>query len=182
MLTTSCRDTALAAAWIDQMYAPLQSVQNNWGTYGETGKDNIFELKSDGTLAHIPQDQLSVSPWEARCAQMVGGPLAVLNSYYGKYTTCPPDAIDRMNFVKNYESDMKYDTVYPNVFMSQEDSEQLAQYETGIKQYAEQKKADWILNGGVDKEWDSYLKKLNDLGLQKYLEIKQRNLDAYLGK
>lgn len=182
VITSACKDQVLAAKWIDLMYEPLQSVQNNWGTYGETGKDNIFELKSDGTLAHIPQDQLSVSPWEARCAQMVGGPLAVLNSYYGKYTTCPPDAIDRMNFVKNYESDMKYDTVYPNVFMSQEDSEQLAQYETGIKQYAEQKKADWILNGGVDKEWDSYLKKLNDLGLQKYLEIKQRNLDAYLGK
>ena len=37
VLTSSCRDTALAAAWIDQMYAPLQSPQNNWGTYGEEG-------------------------------------------------------------------------------------------------------------------------------------------------
>ena len=35
VLTTSCRNTALAAAWIDQMYAPLQSPQNNWGTYGK---------------------------------------------------------------------------------------------------------------------------------------------------
>mgnify|MGYP000178766129 FL=1 len=35
VLTTSCKNTALAAAWIDQMYAPLQSPQNNWGTYGE---------------------------------------------------------------------------------------------------------------------------------------------------
>ena len=37
VLTTSCKNTALAAAWIDQMYAPLQSPQNNWGTYGEKG-------------------------------------------------------------------------------------------------------------------------------------------------
>ena len=43
-LTTSCRNTALAAAWIDQMYAPLQSPQNNWGTYGEKDSFNIFEL------------------------------------------------------------------------------------------------------------------------------------------
>lgn len=35
VLTSSCRNTALAAAWIDQMYAPLQSPQNNWGSYGE---------------------------------------------------------------------------------------------------------------------------------------------------
>ena len=77
---------------------------------------------------------------------------------------------------------MKYEMVYPNVFMSQEDSELLAQYETGIKQYAEQKKAEWILNGGIEEEWQDYLKKMDDLGLQKYLEIKQSYLDAYLSE
>ncbi len=182
VITSDCKNLELAAKWIDLMYEPLQSVQNNWGTYGEEGKDNIFELKDDGTLSHTPLDSLTVSPWEARCAQMVGGPLAVLNSYYGKYTTCPPDALERMDFVKSYVKDMKYEMVYPNVFMSQEDSETLAQCETGIKQYAEQKKAEWILNGGVEKEWDSYLKKLDQLGLKKYLEIKQKYLDAYLSK
>ena len=85
-----------------------------------------------------------------------------------------------MNAVKSYVSTMKYDMVYPNVFMSQEDAEAVARYETDIKQYAEQKKADWILNGGVDEEWDSYLQKLNELGLEKYIEIKQKYLDEYL--
>ncbi len=182
VITSSCKNLELAAKWIDLMYEPLQSIQNNWGTYGEEGKNNIFERKEDGTLSHTPLDSFTVSPWEARCAQMVGGPLAVLNSYYGKYTTCPPDALERIDFVKSYVKDMKYDMVYPNVFMSQEDSEQLAQYETGIKQYAEQKKAEWILNGGVEKEWDSYLKKLDQLGLKKYLEIKQKYLDVYLSE
>ena len=47
VLTTSCRNTALAAAWIDQMYAPLQSPQNNWGTYGEEDSFNIFEMATN---------------------------------------------------------------------------------------------------------------------------------------
>lgn len=182
VITSSCKNLELAAKWIDVMYAPLQSIQNNWGTYGEDGKDNIFELKEDGTLSHTPLDSLSVSPWEARTAQMVGGPLAILNSYYGTYVTCPPDALERIEFVKSYVQDMKYEMLYPNVFMSHEDSELLAQYETGIKQYAEQKKAEWILKGGIEKEWDSYLEKLDQLGLQKYLEIKQKYLDAYLSE
>lgn len=182
VITSSCKNQELAAKWIDMMYAPLQSIQNNWGTYGEEGKDNIFELKEDGTLLHTPLDSLSISNWEARCAQMVSGPLAILNNYYGIYTTCPPDALERMDFVKSYVPDMKYDMVYPNVFMSQEDSELLAQYETDIKQYAEQKKAEWILNGGIEKEWDSYLTKLEKLGLQKYIAIKQKYLDAYLSE
>ena len=45
--------------------------------------------------------------------------------------------------------------IYPNVFMSIDDTNKVSQYDTDIKKYAEQKKADWILNGGIDKEWDS---------------------------
>lgn len=180
VITSACVNTELAAKWIDLMYDPIQSVQNNWGTYGEEGKSNVFELKDDGTLNHL--EITGESPYDVRCQQMVAGPLAVLNSYYGKYTTCPPDAVERMESVKSYVDTMKYDMVYPNVFMSQEDAEAVARYETDIKQYAEQKKADWILNGGVDEQWDEYIQKLNDLGLEKYLEIKQKYLDAYLAE
>lgn len=179
VITSTCANQALAAKWIDLMYEPVQSIQNNWGTYDQ-GENSIFTLNEDGSLTHTPLEDLTVSNWEARCAQMVGGPLAILDSYYGTYTTCPPDALERMEFVKSYVSDMKYDMVYPNVFMSQEDSEKLTRYETDIKSYAELKKADWILNGGVEEEWDSYLKKLDELGLQEYLSIKQQYLDAYI--
>ena len=48
-----------------------------------------------------------------------------------------------------------------------------------IKKYAEQKKADWILNGGIDEEWDSYLKKMEKYGLSDYLSIKQKYFDQY---
>lgn len=137
-------------------------------------------MTEEGTLKHL--EIVDESPYDVRVQQMVGGPLAVLDSYYDVYTTCPSDAQERMEAVKSYVSDMKYDMVYPNVFMSQEDAEAVARYETDIKQYAEQKKADWILNGGVEDQWDEYIQKLNDLGLEKYLEIKQKYLDDYLAK
>ena len=44
---------------------------------------------------------------------------------------------------------------------------------------AEQKKADWILNGGIEKEWDSYLDKMEKYGLSDYLAIKQKYFDQY---
>ena len=73
VLTTSCRDTALAASWIDQMYAPLQSPQNNWGTYGEKDADNIFEMSTNAEggpmLKHL--DLGDASPVEVRQAQSV---------------------------------------------------------------------------------------------------------------
>lgn len=178
VITSACVNTELAAKWLDLMYEPLQSVQNNWGTYGEQGKSNVFEMTPENTLKHLKIE--GESPYDVRVRQMVGGPLAVLDSYYDVYTTCPPDAQERMAAVKSYVPDMRAELVYPNVFMSKEDAEALTRYETDLKQYAEQKRADWIMNGGIDEQWDEYMKKMDELGLQKFLEIKQKYLDAYL--
>ena len=182
VLTSSCRDTALAAAWIDQMYAPLQSPQNNWGTYGEKDSFNIFELSKnkDGGEMLKHMDLGTQSPVEVREAQSVNGPLAVLNEYYDVYVTQPEDAKWRLdNMHETYLQDMNSKYVYPNVFMSIDDTNKVSQYDTDIKKYAEQKKADWILNGGIEKEWDSYLKKMEQYGLSDYLSIKQKYFDEY---
>lgn len=182
VLTTSCRNTALAAAWIDQMYAPLQSVQNNWGTYGEEDKPNIFELSenAEGGTMLKHEDLGDNSPVEVREAQSVNGPLAVLNDYYDVYVTQPDDAKWRLdNMHETYLDDMNSKYVYPNVFMSIEDTNKVSQYDTDIKKYAEQMKASWILNGGIEEEWDEYLQKMEDYGLSDYLAIKQKYFDQY---
>lgn len=182
VLTSKCQDTALAAAWIDQMYAPLQSAQNNWGTYGEEGKFNIFEMaqneNGEEMLKHM--DLGSESPVEVRTAQCVGGPLAIMNDYYGKYVTCPDDAQYRLDWIKDvYVKDMNQDYVFPNIFMSQEDEDAIAKITTDLDKYVKQMKADFVMNGGVDEKWDEYLKKLEGYGLSQYMEIMQKNLDTY---
>ena len=115
VLTSSCRNTALAAAWIDQMYAPLQSPQNNWGTYGEEDSFNIFELSTnkDGGEMLKHMDLGEQSPVEVREAQSVNGPLAVLNEYYDVYVTQPEDAKWRLdNMHETYVQDMNSKYVY----------------------------------------------------------------------
>jgi putative aldouronate transport system substrate-binding protein len=179
VITTANKNLELTAKWVDKLYEPLQSVQNNWGTYGDENKQNIFELKEDGSLAHL--DLKGASPWETRANQFVGGPLAILDEYYGKYTTCPDDAQARLDVLhENYVPYMEAENNYPLVFMSIEDTELLTQYETALKGYTDRKKAEWILNGGIEKEWDSYLKEMEKLGLSKALEIKQKYYDEYI--
>lgn len=183
VLTSNCRDTALAAAWIDQMYDPMQSAQNNWGTYGEEGTANIFEMSTneDGKPMLKHMDLGENSPVEIRENQSVNGPLAILNEYYGVYVTEPDDAKWRLdNMHAAYLEDMNSKYVFPNVFMSIEDTNRVSQLDTDIRKYAEQMKASWILNGGIEKEWDEYLRKMEDYGLSEYLEIKQKYFDNYL--
>ena len=178
VVTSANKNLELTAKWIDELYDPLQSIQNNWGTYGDELNQNIFELKEDGTLAHL--DLGGSSPWEARVNQCVGGPLVILDEYYGKYSTCPDDAQARLDILHGtYVKDMKAEYNYPVVLMSQEDIELLTQYETAVRQYTDRKRAEWVLNGGIDEEWDSYLEEMEKLGLSKMLEIKQKYLDEY---
>ena len=182
VVTAVAENPALVCAWLDQMYDPFQSPQNNWGTYGEDDEFDIFELgeneNGEEMLKHAPLGD--ASPVEVREAECVGGPLAILDEYYGVYVTCPDDAQYRLDWIKDYYTpDMNTKYVYPNVFMSQEDTEELSNLQADIQKTINAKKSDWIINGFTDADWDKYLKDLDAYGLQDYLDIFQKYLDSY---
>ena len=182
VVTSVAENPALVCAWLDQMYAPMQSPQNNWGTYGEDDDFDIFEMgkNADGEdmLKHAPLGD--ASPVEVREAEAVGGPLAVLDEYYGVYVTCPDDAQYRLDWIEEYYTpDMHREYVYPNIFMSRDDTETLSNLQADIKKAINAKKADWIMNGFTDKDWNKYLEDLEAYGLSEYLELFQAYLDSY---
>ncbi len=182
VVTATAKEPALVCKWIDQMYDPFQSPQNNWGTYGEDDEFDIFELgKNDAgedMLKHAPLGD--ASPVEVREAECVGGPLAILDEYYGKYVTCPDDAKYRLDWIKDiYTPDMKMKYVYPNVLMTRDDSERIADLETDIAKEINTKKSDWIMNGFSDADWNEYVEKLKSYGMDEWLEIYQKYLDNY---
>ena len=144
MVTAVAQNPALVCAWLDQMYDPFQSPQNNWGTYGEDDDFDIFELSTNADggemLKHAPLGD--ASPVEVREEEAVGGPLAILDDYYDVYVTCPDDAQYRLDWINS-------------------------------------NKSDWIMNGFTDADWDQYISELEAYGLDEYLELFQKYLDAY---
>ena len=74
---------------------------------------------------------------------------------------------------------MNNDYVYPNVFMSNEDTETVSNLQADLQTYMNTQKANWIMNGTTDAEWNEYLNKLEAYGLSDYLGIMQKYLDAY---
>lgn len=182
VVTAVAKNPALVCAWLDQMYDPFQSPQNNWGTYGEDDEFDIFELgeneQGERMLKHAPLGD--ASPVEVREAESVNGPLAILDEYYGVYVTCPDDAQYRLDWIEEYYTPhMNTKYVYPNVFMSQADTEDLANIQTDVTKTINAKRSDWIMNGFTDADWDDYLKSLEAYGLSDMLEIFQKYLDAY---
>ena len=183
VITVKCSNPPLCAAWLDQMYDPLQSAQNNWGTYGEDDDFDIFEMsendKGEPMLKHAPLGD--ASPVEVREAECVGGPLAILDSYYGVYVTCPDDAQYRLNWIKDiYTPDMTHKYCYPRVFMSTEDTKQVSNLQADIQKCINTFKSNSIMKGFDDAAWDKLQSDLEAYGLPEFLEIHQRYLTAYL--
>ncbi|EPH65854.1 ABC transporter, solute-binding protein [Enterococcus casseliflavus 14-MB-W-14] len=178
VITSANKNLELTARWIDKMYEPLQSVQNNWGTYGDEAQANIFELK-DGMLKHLPLE--GTAPGELRQKTEAGGPLAVLDSYYGTVTTMPDDAKWRLDLMHDtYLPYITEDNIYPRVFLEKEDTDRLAKIETDIWDYIYRKRAEWITGGKIDEEWEEYLAELERVGLEEWIQIKQTGYDNFL--
>lgn len=179
VITSTNVNPELTAMWIDRLYDPIQSVQDNWGTYGDENQDNIFQMNDDGTLQHLEIPE-GVVPYELRMKTNLGGPLAVLDSYYGTYTTKPDDAKLRLDVISElYAPNMKNDYNYPPVFFDIDTINRITQIETDLKPFVETQKATWIMNGGATEEWDSYIKQLESKNLQELLDLKQAGLDSY---
>lgn len=182
VVTAKAQNPALVCAWLDQMYAPIQSPQNNWGTYGEDDEFDIFEMgvneKGEPMLHHA--DLGDESPVEVREKESVGGPLAILDEYYGEYVTVPDDAQYRLDWIRDYYTPyMSTKYVYPNVFMSEEDSERLAVLQTDLQKNINMKRSEWIRDGFTDDDWNKYLESLKAYGLDEYLDILQKYFDEF---
>jgi len=182
VVTAKCENPALVCAWLDKMYDPFQSPQNNWGTYGEDDEFDIFELSTNDQgekmLKHAALGD--ASPVEVREAECVGGPLAILDEYYGKYVTCPDDAQYRLDWIKEYyTNDMHNEYVYPNVFMTAEDTEKLTSIQQDLITYINASRSKFVMDGLSDADWEAYLNQVNAYGIDEYLGIYQKYFDEF---
>lgn len=68
---------------------------------------------------------------------------------------------------------------YPNVTYSQEELNQLASLYVSINSYVKQQASKWVVDGGIETEWDSYLANLKNMGLDEFIKIQQDAYDRY---
>jgi putative aldouronate transport system substrate-binding protein len=68
------------------------------------------------------------------------------------------------------------------VFTTSEESEELSGLQTDLVNYTKNQLARWISgDGNVGAEWNNYLRELNNIGLERYLQMRQAIYDRYMG-
>lgn len=70
----------------------------------------------------------------------------------------------------------------PILKFSKDDMNEISIIKTDILKMVDIKWAQWIIEGNVDAEWESYLNQLESMGLSRMKEIYQGYYDKYLGK
>lgn len=62
---------------------------------------------------------------------------------------------------------------------SQEELNKLSSIYVSIESYVKQQASKWVVEGGIEKEWDSYKETLKNMGLDEFMKIQQEAYNRY---
>lgn len=180
VVTKECKDVEKLLAWADEFYNDVVALQTQYGSIS----DGCITDNGDGTYTvNEPEDgsSLDTSAWSNSLRDF--GPKYMHEDFYDK-VTLPSDQGDGIKMQED-EVNAKYVTDdtnvgFPMVQYTEEETSQLTTLGTDIYQYVEAQYAHWVVDGGIEDEWDAYLDQLDAMGVQDLISIQESAYDAYL--
>lgn len=175
LITTQCKNPDKLLQWADDFYTDLVSLQTYYGSIPDQVED-----KGDGTYeVLLPSDgtTLDTSAWSYSMRDF--GPKYMTDEFQKK-VILPESQGDGVKLAQDatnaqYASDL----AFPVVSYTTDQLTTLASLTTDINDYASAQYAHWVVDGGIDEEWDAYLAQLDQMGLQDVLAIHNDAYAAY---
>lgn len=157
VINKDCKNPEKLLAWADDFYDNVVTLQTTYGSIS----DGCVTDNGDGTYAvNEPEDgsSLDTSAWSNSLKDF--GPKYMTDDFADK-VTLPEDQGDGIK-LKEDEVNAKYVTTdknvgFPMVQYTSEEQSQLTTLGTDIYQYVEAQYAHWVVDGGIEEEWDAYL-------------------------
>ena len=173
-VTTACEHPEIAMRWADYYSSDDISIQSYWGPFGEA-----LEKADDGTITFLdpPEGKTGdVWYWEITCRDY--GPKYVSPETEAKIQL-PADSGDGAKLACDEDFKEFVAQPYPQVNYTPEQMDEISKLTVDIYKYVKESWANWIVNGGIENDWDGYIAQLNQMGLERLMEIYQEALDAY---
>lgn len=174
VITTSCENPALLLQWADEFYTDLVSLQTYYGSIPDQISDN-----GDGTYSLLePADgtSLDTSAWSYSMRDF--GPKYMTDEFAAN-VILPTTQGDGVKLAADINAEFATKT-FPVVSYTEEQVNEMNTMTTDVYAYVESQYAHWVVDGGVDEEWDSYIEQLNVMGLERLVEIQKDAYNAYL--
>lgn len=176
VITSSCKNPALAARFLDYGYSEEGHMVYNFGELGTS-----YEM-IDGYPTYVSEiTNNSEGKSMARvlahnCLAGHYGPFVQDVRYIDQYynTDQQREALARWT-----ECEMEKYSV-PQIIMTTEESDEYSAIMGQVKTYMEETYNAFIVGKTPLSEWDNYVKKIEEMGIERALEIKQAAYDRYL--
>ncbi len=168
-ITKSAKNPEILVRYQDYLYDEVISLESSYGLLGvgliDNG-DNTYNqiFNAEPVLENTTLNTMFITTKE-------------MNSRvkFAPATQMPQEAADLV--VKPFQ---KPEMTYPSFMFGEADSKKIAQLRTDLNKFIETKQADYIVNGGIDNDWESFKAELDKIGLKEYIQIMQSNYDRYM--
>jgi len=171
-VTSTCENPELLMKWIDQVYEPVLSMQAVYGPIGE-----YFESEPDDNGVYV---ETAEAGGDLKARTELKGPFRQMSSDFGTYYYMEARAQERIDDLKNIWFE-KVDNLeyYPSIVYSLEEIDIVNEHISDLNTYVTETSANWIIYGGIEEEWDGYIKTLESNGMNEVVSAWQSAYDRY---
>lgn len=177
-ITNQAQHPEVLMRWIDLSYDPLTSLEIGQGLLGRA-----LEEAEDGKYRQMdPPEGILLDTMIHDYSPGNSGVFAITQTIIDKFEL-------NENLQERKELDEFYapynvplENMYPNVFFTEDEIEEIGILQTDIDAYVLQKYAQWIVEGGVEEEWDSFQEQLKKMNVDRYIELYQGAYDRYMAE
>ena len=168
VLSKSCQNPERAMMVINEFYGEDFALQEYYGSSPE-----FVEKQPDGSWIIKEPVNGTIEEQKLKNALVNRGPCYTSPDLESR-TTLPKELQARLDQDNVYADQRPEDNqIFPTVKFDNEETEELTYLKPDIDKYVDQKSAEWVVNGGIEEEWDSYLEQLQKMGLDRMREIYQ---------
>ncbi|WP_158301589.1 extracellular solute-binding protein [Paenibacillus mesophilus] len=162
--------------FVDTMNDPLSVLEFKYGPFGT----HLLE-KPGGTIEIVnPPKGQDMSSWIGATTPSTSIPLMASKEWLQKLEQSESDKY-RSSFYELYKPHIApEERVYPTLYMSEDENKRLSVLETDVMTYVRKMEAKWIVEGGIEAEWDKYVQDLKRMGLDELMQIKQKGYDRFV--
>jgi putative aldouronate transport system substrate-binding protein len=175
-IPASSKNPEIIMRWLDALYDPYTSLLLYYGAPAvQSNGDGTYDIVLPPLGSGIDVDTWFMgNGWNSNFPGYGGGKVEemIRNDYYsGEHYN------DKLLYVPYYKE------YFPTMAaQTPEEASELSLLRTDIHGFAQQQTATWIVSGGIENEYDAFVRQLNNMGLSRMVEIYQGIYNRYMGK
>ncbi len=178
VITRENKEPAAMVRWLDHFYTDEGARFQYMGIEDET-----YVKNEDGTYEYVDEitnspDGLTMDQEIRKRLTWVGiWPPGIMKQEYFLGSETSQSSLKATEKLKPYLSDVSW----PKFMYTEEETKVLASVGADLEKYALEMRDKFIKGDTPLSEWDNYLKTLNSIGMDKYLEVQQAAYERYSG-